>query len=440
MKIKILSVMILALLFLNIAVLNAKPTTIDSLSVVRATGASYIITGNVLDLQSKWVNTTSISKIVSTATVQVENTEKAKTPVSKEVRIQFNGGTVGETTLSAYINPWGLQTCQVGDTVRFFCEEKKVSGVYQAKSLTVLAEAPPPEFVIMATLTPYIYEENGCHFERTDLIWTSAYMPIHYRINENTADCTDEGSQVQAAFQTWEDDTYSAFDFTYDESTAITSQGIDSPTNVNAVFWTSDLDPSYLAYSWVWYSGTTVTAFDIAFNDDEYTWATSGQSGKYDVQNAAAHEVGHVAKLNDLYDNGNADNTMFWWINDNETYKRSLYTGDSDGAQYCYSTNNRPTVSISNPSDLSTVWGTVSITGSASVSGSTISEVKYKITTISGFTYDSGWLSATYSSGSFSASWSSTSVSDGNYYLTVRAKSAQNIYGYYWVRITVNND
>ena len=87
---------------------------------------------------------------------------------------------------------------------------------------------------------------------------------------------------------------------------------------------------------------------DIAFNDvprssslnQNFFWSAtgSGSDGKLDVQNVAAHEIGHFTGLKDLYNPGdpayalgigmgahNEDQTLYGRININELKKRTLY-------------------------------------------------------------------------------------------------------------------
>jgi hypothetical protein len=75
----------------------------------------------------------------------------------------------------------------------------------------------------------------------------------------------------------------------------------------------------------------------IDFNSD-YTWSTSGQSGSYDVQNIATHELGHWLQLNDLYGGSDSEKTMYGYASKGETKKRSLETDDKNGIKYIYGT------------------------------------------------------------------------------------------------------
>ncbi|NIQ34156.1 MAG: hypothetical protein GTN80_11060 [Nitrososphaeria archaeon] len=115
-----------------------------------------------------------------------------------------------------------------------------------------------------------------------------------------------------------------------------------------------------------------------------------------------------------------------------ETKKRSLETGDENGAQFVAPQYTKPTVSISSPTDSSShnAYTYVTITASVS-SGYSISNVKYKVTSRDDFTYDSGFVTMSLSGGSYTGSWY-TGSREGYFYVTVRAKHSQGIYGYDW--------
>ncbi|MFH1224756.1 MAG: matrixin family metalloprotease [Candidatus Diapherotrites archaeon] len=68
------------------------------------------------------------------------------------------------------------------------------------------------------------------------------------------------------------------------------------------------------------------------------SWSTTGQSGYYDVQNAATHEFGHWLKLNDLYGSSDTEKTMYGYISTGETKKRTLHSDDIAGIKYIYGT------------------------------------------------------------------------------------------------------
>jgi len=111
---------------------------------------------------------------------------------------------------------------------------------------------------------------------------------------------------------------------------------------------------------------------------------------------------------------------------------RTLEWGDKAGGQYANPKYNRPTVSISQPTDYQE-WAVMTyetIQATASVSGGTISECVCKVTTQFGYTYDGNWITMSLSGGKYTASWYSGSVT-GYLLVSVRAKSNNGIYGYH---------
>ncbi|WP_048138926.1 matrixin family metalloprotease [Methanosarcina horonobensis] len=70
----------------------------------------------------------------------------------------------------------------------------------------------------------------------------------------------------------------------------------------------------------------------LRFNSD-YSWSTSGESGKYDVQNIDTHEFGHWLSLGDT---SNTEATMYKYANLGETKKRSLTSDDIAGIRSIY--------------------------------------------------------------------------------------------------------
>lgn len=74
---------------------------------------------------------------------------------------------------------------------------------------------------------------------------------------------------------------------------------------------------------------------DMYFNS-YYSWSTSGEAGKYDVENVATHEFGHWLVLNDLYGGGDTEKTMYGYVSTGETKKRTLTTDDINGINAIY--------------------------------------------------------------------------------------------------------
>ena len=79
-----------------------------------------------------------------------------------------------------------------------------------------------------------------------------------------------------------------------------------------------------LAQTTYCYNNSTklITEFDIVFDVDE-VWSTTGELGKYDIQNVGTHEVGHTLVLEDLYDPADSEQTMYGYCSIGETKKKN---------------------------------------------------------------------------------------------------------------------
>jgi len=170
--------------------------------------------------------------------------------------------------------------------------------------------------------------------------------------------------------------------------------------------------------------------WDMWFND-YYTWCDGAEVGKFDVQNAATHEVGHILGLSNVNNIDFDDNTMYYTTSFIEIKKRTLEDGDKAGAQYLYPEYNVPTVSILAPADNSNpdLYSYIDVWATSSVSGGSITEGMFKVTSKNDFSYDSGWDSMGYDGGIWYDS-RYTGTHEGYFCATVRTKSNNGIYGY----------
>jgi hypothetical protein len=136
-----------------------------------------------------------------------------------------------------------------------------------------------------------------------------------------------------------------------------------------------------LAQNTFWYSTSTghITDSDIEFNTD-YTWATDGSPGAFDVQDVGTHELGHSLSLADLYNAADSEKTMYGYSSAGETKKRTLEQDDIDGISYLYpgTDTTPPTGSVSINSG-AVYTGSVSVTLGLSCTdtGGTCSQMQF---------------------------------------------------------------
>ena len=88
-----------------------------------------------------------------------------------------------------------------------------------------------------------------------------------------------------------------------------------------------DLDEDMLAVTSVWTTADGVAlGFDMQVNTKDHRWALDGAEDSVDLQNAMAHEFGHVLGIGHL--DKNPDATMYPSSSDGETLKRDLTEDD----------------------------------------------------------------------------------------------------------------
>ena len=170
--------------------------------------------------------------------------------------------------------------------------------------------------------------------------WHLPSVGITWKLNESSVPASVGSSAARAAV-TSAFDTWSAADpqkiFVNGGSTTVKAAKFDG---TNAILW-KRLSPSTIGVTYVWYYTATgeVAEVDTAFNS-RYPWAIFSSSGgecqstpdAYDVQDIATHEFGHWVGLDDLYSDADKDLTMYGFGAGGELKKRTLGTGDADGA------------------------------------------------------------------------------------------------------------
>jgi len=170
-------------------------------------------------------------------------------------------------------------------------------------------------------------------------------MPWTFNYNNlGTPDCANEFTELTTALATWSNVSGQWYRQVRGANTSQLNYGYDS--YVLAVWYHSSyrgsgqgnwtFGGSAIAVNIYWYSGSLILHNDVCFNNYNFTWSDSGQSGRMDIQNIAAHEFGHNLCLADLYDAGSREFTMYGYSSAGETKKRSLEYDDIDGIRYIY--------------------------------------------------------------------------------------------------------
>ncbi len=141
---------------------------------------------------------------------------------------------------------------------------------------------------------------------------------------------------LQTSFAAWSG-ADSGEQFAYGGATGVKRAKRDG---TSAVLW-GKLGKGTIAATYVWFSTVTHEAveIDMVFNK-KHPWAVFSDGGgecqsdpdAYDLQNIATHEIGHWVGLDDLYDDADADLTMYGFGAGGELKKRTLASGDVAGA------------------------------------------------------------------------------------------------------------
>jgi hypothetical protein len=133
--------------------------------------------------------------------------------------------------------------------------------------------------------------------------WLATDVPVFYEINQNgTPDCEGEFGAIHQAFETWENISTSWIEFNDGPNTSRmptledghntigwiesgwTSLPLDPPPDPQDVSIVAVQDPNL---DWI------IDECDQYFNGEYWSWSTTGQSSRFDVENVAAHEAGH---------------------------------------------------------------------------------------------------------------------------------------------------
>jgi len=259
--------------------------------------------------------------------------------------------------------------------------------------------------------------------------WPKEGLPVVWEMKYITGDCTGSLLAAWEGYQTWEDVSCSYFTQSYKEGTEHEPNTRDG---VNVVSWDyPQSDPEHypdwgyaIATTCIWYNPYTgeIAECDIVF-DDALDWSSTGEAGKYDIQNIATHEFGHSLGLDDLYGSEDTEKTMYGYAEVGETKKRTLHQDDIDGICYIYpKPENQPPNTPSPPTGPDAGTPDTSYSFTASTTDPDEDQVAFKFNWGDG--NQSGWTSYvdSGSSASKSHSWSTK----GTYYVKVRAKDTYN--------------
>jgi len=280
------------------------------------TRATHILIGKVKAVESRWNDEKTF--IYSNVAVTVEKVLKG-TVKTNQVVIRHLGGEIGA------IGQWTEHepSFTKGEEVKLYLKQEQ-NGVY-----TVVGGAEGKKSPKAKEVTSRGYNWQGHH-------WPQASLPVKYWINL-AGTPAGTSSNIQMAFQTWEEDPGSYMDYTNAGTTTKTG-GYDG---YNVAYW-GYIDGAYnvIAVCTFWYNTSTleIVEFDVKFDsgDSWQIYENTASSTSFDVRNIATHEFGHSLGLLDLYDPADASETMYGYVSTGQTTRRTLYTGDVQGLNTIY--------------------------------------------------------------------------------------------------------
>ncbi len=206
--------------------------------------------------------------------------------------------------------------------------------------------------LIILILTINIFAVSVSAYKFLGPKWPGKNPVVPYWFNEKgTEDVTDEWEYLHDAFNVWCDVPTTAIDCEYQGMTAIDKIAADS---TNMLKWAKGKDwplgGNVVAVCYVWSNQiNAITDFDIVFNNKNWGWSTTGQSGRMDVGNIATHEVGHALGM----DHSEIQDAAMWHkVKQGDISNRTLHPDDSTGISVLYprtNINNRPPVITSTP-------------------------------------------------------------------------------------------
>lgn len=175
-------------------------------------------------------------------------------------------------------------------------------------------------------------ESDAFRLVQGGIRWPSG-VDVEYQIVSTEA-LSGGNTAVQAALATW-DGFILTRDFVHNEETGQTNPCTGNPSRFE---WPGIDGPGgVLAIARVCRNVVTkeIVGFVVSFDVTD-TWSTSGEAGKFDLENAASHEWGHVAGLGHVNAPKDGCLAMYTFAAPEETQKRTLGLGDKRGMQTLY--------------------------------------------------------------------------------------------------------
>jgi hypothetical protein len=238
-------------------------------------------------------------------------------------------------------------------------------------------------------------------------------LPVLFFINPQNADVSSDAAEaaVLAAMDVWNTQGGTPFRFSYAGRTSTSSLALDGK---NIVVFRNQNNGSVAATTYSWMSGGKLIDSDIVYWDGGFRFytGTSGCSGGLYIEDIGVHELGHALGLDHSSD---LESSMYPTANYCSTAWRTLAPDDIAGIQSLYgtsSTNQPPSVSITNPAGGATVLVStpIGVGASASDVDGAVTEVRF---------FANGAAIGTDATAPYGVTWSTDTP--GTYALTATA-------------------
>lgn len=175
------------------------------------------------------------------------------------------------------------------------------------------------------------------------LYWDKRYFPIPYLISAPSfKNHPDYVTAIEESFKTWrayEDVLVEFLAYGCNKSTKNENDGL------NTIVLKTDEWPfenSAIAVTRNFYisgdgsSAGLILDSDILLNGKNFSFTTTAQAGRHDIQNIVTHEIGHFLGFGHEISPINEEATMFASANSEETKKRTLHANDISALRAAY--------------------------------------------------------------------------------------------------------
>jgi hypothetical protein len=176
--------------------------------------------------------------------------------------------------------------------------------------------------------------------------WKTVESWLVNSANSRGLDTGDVFNTLSLAVDTWEDAAGQTILGSGVSTSSTLEADTNSPDDLNEVYFADIDSPGAIGVTIVWgiFGGPPqsreLVEWDQVYDDADYDWSADclndNCASKMDFPNIAIHELGHSVGLDDLYDSGCSEATMYGYADYGETNKRTLEAGDIAGVSNLY--------------------------------------------------------------------------------------------------------